>query len=203
MGFLSDLFGGGKKNNPANSAMPYLNQIPGRTSPYMQPYIGAGNAALTELQPQYHELLNRPGEKLNAIGGSFQQSPGFQFALQQALQGSNNAASAGGMAGTPQHEFQNMDIATGLANQDYYNWLDKSLGLFGQGMQGEQGMAGLGAASGNNMANMIAQTLAQQGNLAFQGQRQENQNRNDLFGNIFNGAGALAAFNPWGLFGKI
>lgn len=201
MSWLSEFFTGGK--NPANSAMPYLNQIPGQTNQYQQPFFEAGKNVLPQLQGQFGELLNNPGGKMNQIGTSFHESPGFKFALQQALQGGNHAAAAGGMAGSPEHEQHNMQLASDIGNQEYNNWLQRALGLYGEGLQGEQGMTSMGQQSGQNIADMIAQTLAQQGNLAFQGQRQQNQNKNDLWGNIFKGAGAaLGAFNPFKSFGS-
>lgn len=201
MSWLSNLFSGGK--NPADAAMPYLNQIPGQTQKYQQPYFDAGKDMLPGLQDQYGKLMNDPGGRMNDIGKSFQESPGFKFAMQQAMQGGNHAAAAGGMAGSPQHEQQNMQMATDLGNQDYNNWMDKALGMYGQGLNGGQTMANQGQQAGQSMSDMIAQTLAQQGNLAFQGQRQKNQNQNDLFGGAFKAAGSLAAFNPWGMFGNI
>lgn len=201
MSWFSNLFGGGK--NPADAAMPYLNQIPGQTQKYQQPFFEAGRSQIPGLQEQYTQLLNEPGSKINKIGESFKESPGFKFAMQQALQGANHAAAAGGMAGSPQHEQQNMQLATDLGNQEYNNWMKNALGLYGQGLQGSQGMFSQGAQTGQSMADMIAQTLAQQGNLAFNGQQQKNQNQTDMFGNILKGAGSLAAFNPWGMFGNI
>lgn len=204
MGFF-DFLSGGK--NPANAAMPYLDKIPGQTQQYMQPYFDAGKGALPGLQDQYKQLLGDPGAFMNKIGGSYQQSPGFKFAMQQALQGAGNAAAAGGMAGSPQHQQQNMEVATGLANQDYGNWMQNALGLYGQGLSGQQGMAGMGQQAGQSMADMIAQTLAQQGNLAFQGQAQKNQNQSDLFGNIFKGIGGMAGMGmggmPFGAFSNL
>ena len=140
---------------------------------------------------------------MNKIGEGFKESPGFKFAMQQALQGGNHAAAAGGMAGSPQHEQQNMQMATDLGNQEYNNWMKNALGMYGQGLQGSQGMANQGQQAGQSMADMIAQTLAQQANLSFNGQQQQNQNKSDMWGNIFKGAGSLAAFNPWGAFGNI
>jgi hypothetical protein len=201
MSWFSNLFGGGK--NPADAAMPYLNQIPGQTQQYQQPFFEAGKNQLPGLQDQYSKLMNDPGGRMNDIGKSFQESPGFKFAMQQAMQGGNHAAAAGGMAGSPQHEQQNMQMATDLGNQEYNNWMDKALGMYGQGLNGSQGMANQGQQAGQSMSDTIAQTLAQQGNLAFQGQRQKNQNQNDLFGGAFNAAGSLAGFNPWGMFGNI
>lgn len=204
MSWLSELFGGGAgKNyqNPADKAMPYLNQIPGSTAPYLQPYMNYGQAALPELQGQYSELLHHPGEKVNEIGSSFHQSPGFQFALQQALQGADHAAAAGGMAGSPQHQQQNMELATNLGNQDYYNWLGHAQGLYGQGLQGEQGFARMGQQASTNLADMIAQTLAQQGQLSYAGQQNINQLNNSRsnakWGALGQGLGALSAFIPF------
>lgn len=202
MSWLSDLFGGGK--NPANSAMPYLNQIPGQTNQYYQPYFDAGKGALNPLQDQYKNLLGDPGSVMNKFGESYKQSPGFKFAMDQALMGGDRAAAAGGMAGTPTHQFQNMQLANDLASKDYNNYMQNALGLYGMGLSGEQGMAGMGQTAGQNLADMIAQTLAQQGNLAFQGQRQQNQNRSDLFGNIAKGAGAAFGFgNPFAAFANM
>lgn len=198
MGFFDFLKGG---KNPADSALPYLDKIPGQTLPYMQPYFEAGTGALPGLQDQYKNLLGDPGGFMNKIGGSYQQSPGFKFALQQALQSGGNAAAAGGMAGSPMHQQQNMEVATGLANQDFGNWMQNALGLYGQGLHGQQDLAHMGQQSGQSIADMIAQTLAQQGNLAFQGQAQKNQNQSDLFGNIFKGIGAIGGMGrPFGAF---
>lgn len=183
--------------------MPYLNQIPGQTQKYQQPWLQAGQNQLPGLQDQYSQLMNDPGGRMNKIGESFKESPGFKFAMQQALQGGNHAAAAGGMAGSPQHEQQNMQLATDLGNQEYNNWMKNALGQYDFGLQGSQGMANQGQQAGQSMADMIAQTLAQQGNLAFNGQQQQNQNKSDMWGNIFKGAGSLAAFNPWGMFGNI
>jgi hypothetical protein len=201
MSWFDDFFSGGK--NPANAAMPYLNQIPGQTKQYQQPFYEAGKEAIPGLQEQYKSLLDNPGNKLNQIGSNYKESPGLQFAIQKALGANGRALNAGGMYGSPEHEEQNLLTATGYANQDYNNWLGQATGLYNQGLSGQQGMANQGQQAGQNLADMVAQTLAQQGNLAFQGQSQKNQNQNDLWGNIFNGAGALGAFNPWGMFGNI
>lgn len=191
---IAELFSNNK--NPADIANQYISQIPGSTSSYFQPYINYGQTALPTLQGQYNELLATPGGKLNQIGSSFHQSPGFQFALQQALQGAGHAAAAGGMAGSPQHEQQNMQLATGLANQDFYNYLDKALGLYGKGISGEQGLAGAGLQAGTSMADMIAQALAQQAQYAYEGEAAKNESKNSLWSNLGSGLGLLSAFLP-------
>lgn len=191
---LAGLFAG----NPADDAMKYLKQIPGAIGGYYNPYIQAGREALPQLQGQYGNLINDPGGMLNKIGGGFQQSPGFKFALDQALQGSGHAAAAGGMAGSPQHEQQNMQLATQLGNQDYYNWLNQATGMYGTGLQGLGGIANLGFNASTGMADQIAQALAAQSQLGYAGKAAQNQGRGSAFGNILGGLGSLAAFG--GLF---
>lgn len=200
MSWLSNFFGGGK--NPADKAMPYYNQIPGQTNQYYQPYFEAGTSTLPGLQQQYGALTSDPGSMMNKFGESYKSSPGLEFAIQQALQASGNAAAAGGMAGSPQHQQQNMQLANDIASQDYNNWMNNALGLYGAGLSGQQGLAGMGQTAGQNQADMIAQTLAQQGNLQFQGQAQKNKNQSDLFGNLFKGAG-MALGGPYGAFGNV
>lgn len=197
MSWFSELFHGGK--NPADAANPYLNQIPGQIHGYYDPYINAGQNSIPKLQNQYDELLGNPGGKLNDIGKNYQQSPGFKFAMEQALQGAGHAAAAGGMAGSPQHSQQAMQMATNMANQDYNQWLGQATGMYNQGLAGQSHMSDQGLAAGGSMADQIAQMLAQQGNLAYQGQAQRNQNQNDLWGNIGKGIGAVAGgpFGAW------
>lgn len=188
MSWLSEYF---HPKNPANEANQYISQIPGQVSPYFQPYIDAGKRSIPSLEEQYNQLLTNPSDKLNQFGQGYQQSPGFQFALQQALGSVNGRAAAAGMAGSPQNNQQDMEVATQLGNQDYYNYLNHVTDLYGKGLSGEQGLYSGGQGSSTNMANSIAQTLAQQGNLAFQGQRQQNQNNNDFWGSLANIAGAF------------
>lgn len=191
---LMGLFGVGQGKSPSGEANKYLNQIPGQTGQFFNPYIDAGKSQLPGLQQQYGDIINNPGGKLNDIGSNFQQSPGFKFALEQALGAANRSAAAGGMAGSPASMQQNMGIATDLGNQDYYNWLNGATGLYGQGLQGSQGLAGMGAQSGNAQANMIAQMLAQQAQNAQAEQKAKNESQGSGWGNILGGIakGAMA-----------
>jgi hypothetical protein len=188
-GGLAGLLGGQK--SPASAANPYLSQMPGDVGQYMDPYMQAGQNALGSLNGQYSNLLNNPGGVLNQIGSSYHQSPGFQFALHQALMGANQASAAGGMAGSPLGQQQNMATATQLGNQDYYNYLNKAMGMYGQGLQGEQGLAGLGMQGSTNMSEIISNMLAQQAQNAYQGQAAQNAAQGGMFGDI---GAALGSF---------
>lgn len=191
-GALGSMFGG--YEDPSKAANQYMNQIPGQLEKYFNPYINRGNQAGDVLQGQYGSLLNDPGGMVNKIGQGYQQSPGFKFALQQALQGAGHAAAAGGMAGSPQHEQQSMEVATGLANQDYGNWIQRAMGLYGQGLSGEQGLYGTGAQAGMGLGEDMASMLANQAKLAYAGQAGQNQRQNDIWGALGGAVGTLAAF---------
>lgn len=180
-------------NNPADAAMGSMNQIPGQLNKYLDPYIQAGQRQLPGLESQYGQLMNDPGGRMNQIGQGYHQSPGFQFAMQQALQGAGHAAAAGGMAGSPQHEQQNMGVATGLANQDYNQWMGNALGMYGKGLAGSQGLYDTGAKTGITMGEDLASVLANKAKLQYEGQNAENEHEGGMWGSLMGGAGSLGA----------
>lgn len=169
------LLGGfeGRTANPSDAANRYFNQMGGTLRQNFNPWIQAGQ-----------NLMQNPGERLNQIGQGYHQSPGFQFALQQALQGAGHAAAAGGMAGSPQHEQQNMQLATQIGNQDYNTWLQNALGLHNLGYQGGQ-QAGMG------LGEDLASILAHQGQYAYAGQAGQNEGNTANWENVFSGVGNL------------
>lgn len=187
----SGIFGLSNNKNPADEANQYISQIPGQANQYNMPYWDYGRRQLPNLENEYNLAIHNPGERYNQIGESFQQSPGFKFAMQQALQGAGHAAGVNGMYGSPEHEQQNMQLATDLANQDYYNYMNGATDLYKTGLGGAQGIMNTGANAGNNMADMIAAALAQQGSNAAIGQMQKNQNQSGALSNIVSGLGNL------------
>ena len=191
-GSLGSLIGQLNWKNPVNSAMPYYNQIPDILKQYLSPYTNAGQGMIPILQGQYSQLTGNPGQMLNSIGQNFQQSPGYQFQVQQALKAANQASAAGGLAGSPQEQQQIAGVVNNLANQDYYNWLNGALGLYGQGLQGEQNMFGIGANAANNLASGLGQAEASMGNLAYQGTNLGNANNQGLWSSLRSVAGSLA-----------
>jgi hypothetical protein len=221
--FAGFMMGGNNTPNPANSAMPYLNQIPGAMSPYFNPYIKAGQGALGNLQNQYGQLTgqlpslqnqysqmtNNPSGVMNNIGSGFHQSPGFQFQTNQALGAANRAAAAGGMLGSPQEQQNIAGTVNGMANQDYYNYLNHAMGMYGQGLQGQQNLYGMGLQGEQGINNMgygasnefgqdLMSQLMSQANLSYAGQADQNQAQqgqqgaeSGLFGSAI---GALAPY---------
>lgn len=194
-------------DDPSNDANDDLSQIPGQVSPYYQPYINAGNQALQglggqiagllgnygELQGTYGSMLSNPGNYLNTLGAGYQESPGYEWQLDQGQQAVTNAAASGGYVGTPQEQQYMATMTEGIANQDYYNWLDHTLKILGGGLKGAQHMydTGFGGAQGltqlgykasNSMAETIAQTLMAQANLDYASTVNQNQHNMGLFG---------------------
>lgn len=200
-GGLYGLFG---SKNPAQGAQGYYNQIPGTVAPYYNPYIQAGQGALGQYGHEAKDLINDPSGVYNKLTEGYKQSPGYQFALEQALGAGKNAAAAGGMLGSPQHEQQSMQIASDIASQDFNNYLNAVSGLYGQGMSGLGNISQLGYGASTGLGDMLGGNLAQQGGLNFAGQQWQNQNRSSGAGNILGGLGSLlASFLPIPGFGGI
>lgn len=184
---------GGKAANPANAAMPYLNQIPGTLKPYYDPYISAGKDSLATLMSQFNNLVSNPGQTFSDLGQGFQQSPGYQFNYNQGMNAINSAAQAGGMAGTPYHQQNAGNMASNLANQDFYNYMGNVMGLYNQGLGGLSGINQMGYNASNELANSLAAALMNQAGMAYNGQANSNQANADRWKNIIGGASGLVS----------
>jgi hypothetical protein len=161
-------------SNPANAAMPYLQQIPGTITPYYQPYINAGNDALNTLIKQYSTLLNNPGQIISQAGSGYQESPGYQYNYNAAENANNAAAAAGGSLGTTEHQNEAASTATNLANEDYQTYLNQALGLYSKGLQGEQGLNTQGYNASNSLATSLGNNLESEAGLAYNGVASQN-----------------------------
>lgn len=181
--------------NPANSAMPYYNQIPGMLQNAYNPWIQGGMQDYGMYQGQLGQLINDPAGKMNSFGKTFQQSPGYQFQVDQSLGAANRAAAAGGMAGSPAEQQSIAGTVNNLANQDYYNYLNHVTGMYGQGMSGLNDMSRMGFQASNSLADSLAASMMNQGNLAYSGQMNQNQSNQGMWGGLFGmlGQGAIAA----------
>lgn len=186
--------------DPSKSAMPYLNKIPGEVKPYYQPYMDAGKRSLGDLEGQYGNLTNNPGEFVNKIGEGFQQSPGYQFAREQAEQAAGHAAAAGGMAGSPQHEQQIADLVSKLASSNYRDWLSNALGAYQTGLSGKSHLNDMGYEANNEFGQTLGNNLASKAKLAYAGTANENMNELGEEGFKYGMIGnALKAFAGTGL----
>lgn len=179
-------------SNPADAAMPYLQQIPGTISPYYQPYINAGGDALQDLIKQYGQLINNPGSVISNVGAGYQQSPGYQYQMNEGLDAANASAAAGGMLGTPYAQKQNTQVAEDIANKDYQQYLNEALGLYGAGLQGEQGVNEMGFGASKDLAGDLASNLQNEGQLAYAGTANQNASNAGVINDVLGVGTALA-----------
>ena len=198
LGGLFNFFNQGK--NPADAANKYLNQIPGQVGQYYQPYQQGGLDAYGKLQGEYGNLLGNTGDVYNRLAGGYKQSEGYQNQLREGLGAANAAAAAGGSLGSPAHQEVNQRVGQGLASQDFENYLNHQLGLYGQGLQGlgQQSQQGFDANTG--YGNLLGSLLGQQGQYAYAGQAGKNAARGNSLGDIFGGLGqGLGSFFGGGI----
>ncbi|AVU02511.1 hypothetical protein ACQR5V_21355 [Xanthomonas oryzae pv. oryzicola] len=115
----------------------------------MQPYLNAGTGALNQLS------------QLNSGNySSFQESPDYQFTLQQGLQGLDRSAAARGSLYSGGQQADIMQYGQGLASQQYNNYYNKLASLAGQGQSAASALAGVGNTYANATANNAYQGAA-------------------------------------------
>ncbi|HSH64894.1 MAG TPA: hypothetical protein VLB84_03640, partial [Bacteroidia bacterium] len=182
MSILSKLFGGGP--NPANSAMPYLNNISQIGQSAYNPYISQGQGAGQILSGEYGRLVKDPTAMLDKIMGSYEPSKYYQFQKDMLSKALGSTAAAGGYAGNPYHQQQEGDMVQGLLSKDMQDYLGSALGLYKTGLGGESDIYGKGFDATGKLADMMGGAEGSKATLAFQGQQQENANRNALLSSI-------------------
>lgn len=192
-GVLGGLSGGGgdAQKKAQKRAMGYLDQIPDTIKPYYDPYINAGKSALPGYQDMMHQLMTNPNEFLSKMGASYQESPGYQWNKKEAEGGIGNAAAAGGMAGSPQHEQQNAEMVSGLASKDYNDYMNRIMQSLGIGASGTQGLINTGASMSGDLATNLANVLNSKSNLAYGGGINQAQAKGGQMGSMMGSMGPI------------
>jgi hypothetical protein len=195
-------FGGGDADEYLKKTEQMLNQ-------YYSPYTNAGQNAIPILENQYAMMLQDPAAIQQLLGGSYQQSPGYQYQYDQAMNGQNAAAAAGGMLGTPAHQQQAAGVAAGEANKDYWNYYGANEDLYKQGITGNQNLYNGGLNATNSLTQGLSNVYGSQANLS----ASQNQMLNQMlasgigaagyaFGGPAGGMAASGATNAMGLGGN-
>lgn len=190
MSILSNFLKGGK--NPADAAMPYISQIPGVAHQAFDPYIQQGQQAYGTLNPIFEQMSADPSGFLNRLLESYEPSKSYQLRRDEALRAAGNTAAAGGTRGSIQDIEGETSLTDRLLGEDMQSWLNNVLGIQGRGLQGESGFYQTGFESAKGLESDLANALAQQGNLAFQGQSEKNRRSSDLFSSVLQGLGGIA-----------
>lgn len=140
--------------NAANQASQIQLQMFNQDKADLAPWVTAGNNALAAYQSGLGLLPGQtPGQGSTA---GFMGSPGYQFQRNQGLDAiSNQASRAGGvLSGNVLKQLQT--YGTGLANQDWYNYLSQLQGLSNTGENAAATTGAQGIATGNQIgANTI------------------------------------------------
>lgn len=144
--------------------------------------LGRGHdSAVKRFDTNYYDPYTKatagaPGMLANALGlggaagnqaatNAFHAGPGYQFALDQGLQGLDRTAASRGMLSSGNNTQDILKYSQGLANQEYGNWQDR-LGNFSQmglgAAQGQTGrqnsLASLDTGYGNAQAGVYSNT---------------------------------------------
>lgn len=172
---IGSMFGGfgGESGEVGSGAGGYLEQLRQMLPQYFQPY---------------QKMLD-PTSLMKQFGSQYQASPDYQYQLSQALKGIGQASASGGMAGSPMQQQQAGEMARGMASKDYGNYMQRALGLYGQGAQGYRGL-GEDLASSYLSEAQLAQMQDEEE------AKQQEQSSSDMWGGIGDVA-ALATQIPW------
>lgn len=187
---LGGLFGGNK--NPYDAGNPFYERIMKELPQYFQPWMGAGQRALPGLEQQYGQLISSPGEMLSKFGAGYKESPGYQWRQQQGQQAALNQAAAGGMAGSPQAQQQAAQVSEDIANQDFMNYLQNVMGLYGMGLGGLGDISKQGLLGSMGLGEDIASILSRQAEGAIRGEELGQRESGMNWGNILGGLAGLA-----------
>src|SRR6516164_8581524 len=181
--FLSGLFGGGYEKEAANKDILAANQysnvaLPALASAYQTGQTNLGQAVgaynpLVNLGAQYSQaaptLMGALGigtpQQVSAAGSAFSNDPGYEFALQQAQQGAERAAAAGGMTASGNLIDAEQRNAINLQNQQYQNWINNLKGVGQMGIGATQAGAAGQAQGYTNLANLAQQYGENQANV--------------------------------------
>jgi hypothetical protein len=200
--------------NAANNASQVQLQMFNQTQANEQPYLQAGNNSLAALLKGVGVgpgTANTGSGPLNApfTAAQYQQSPGYQFQMNQGLNAINNTASARGGVNSGNTLKSLTQYGTGLANQDYQqayqNYVAQQNQQFGQlqtlAGSGQNAAANLGAL-GSQVGSSVGSNIIGAGNASAAGQvatantignSLNSLGSNYLLYNALNGGGSAAS----------
>ena len=184
MGLLDSIFGGG-----SSDVADVYGPVKAEVTPYYQPYVDAGTDSLGGLQEQIARMYQDPSALYDQLGAGYRESPGYQHNVQSATQAANRAAAAGGQLGSPAEQQALAGQISGMADQDYGNYMQNMMGMYGQGVQGLQGLTGMGYQASSGLADQLANARYQQAGLEAQARQADQAGMSGLLGALGMGAG--------------
>jgi hypothetical protein len=138
-------------------ALAYQQGIYGTAQQGLQPYIGAGQNALSYSLGALGLPGGQPGGPQAAFS-AFQQTPGYQFPLQQGNLALQRQLASMGLQGSGAALKDSIGYNQGYASQNYQNYLQQLLGVAGSGQAavGTLGQIGMGISGqqSNTLTNI-------------------------------------------------
>lgn len=176
VGGVASNMAAGKQADAANNAADMSQEATAQMRGDLAPYTGLGNQAINPLWAAMGYIddgngnyVPNPGasinQKFNFDPSNLQNTPGYQFALQQGLKGTNNALASQGLGLSGAQAKGLSTFATGLADQTYGNQFNRALSTFNTNYQ-------LDANRVNNLQGLVntgQNSAAQTGQAAMQG----------------------------------
>jgi len=195
MSWLSDMFSGA--DNPADKAMPYLNNLPDELKPYFQKYMNYGDSAYNAMNPVLSEMTSDPTGYMDKLMASYVPSKSYQLQKDEMSKSAGNTAAAGGMRGSLGDITNEARITDTLMGNDMQSWLKNVMGIQDTGLQGEGHLFDTGFDASMGYANDLGNIRNSQAQLAYQGQAEKDASHNDWLSALIGGLGTVAG----GIFG--
>lgn len=175
MSWFSSMMNGGSYTNPADAAMPYLEEVGGWVDQYYNPYIETGLEAGGIAQDQYAAMASDPGQFYDDIYSDYDQSDWYKYNSDMMGETASNTAAAGGYSGTDTDIMKQTELQNALLSKDFQQYLQNYMAIQGQGLQGEQQMYTTGYGASNQAANAMIQNSNAKAGLSYAGTANQNQ----------------------------
>ena len=202
MGFLDsieNMFSGGQMNGYGDM-MNYLRQIPGLYD-QLNPYIDASKGMLPGYENTLNQLQN--GSYVNNAMKNSYQSPLYQNQMNASMNAANQAAAAGGTLGTPGAQQTAERAAQALSAQDQNNYLQNVMQGTGMGLQGTQGLIGMGNQDQLLKTQGLAENLQNMGSMQYGQDVSQASGLNGMLGFLGNGVANMLSPGMGGILGGI
>lgn len=176
VGGVASNMAAGKQADAANNAAGLSAEASAQMRQDLSPYTALGNQAINPLWAAMGYQADANGNQVVNPNATLQQqfsfdpskldqTPGYQFALQQGLRGTNNALAAQGLGLSGAQAKGLSSFATGLANQTYGDQYNRALSTYNTNYQ-------VAANNVNNLQGLVntgQNSAAQTGQAALSG----------------------------------
>lgn len=179
--------------NPSIEANKTLAKNVPEQERYYNDYINRGKNAGQDIGALWHNQITSPEEDFNNKINTYSQSPYFKKKLAEKLNAERNTAAAGGFVGTGFDVQNEGDIASLMQEEDMQKYLDRLYDIQNKAAQGSKDIYGTGFNATSDLAKEAAATNANEAQLTFKGQEEQNQRHADTIKALTEAAATIGA----------